>query len=317
MSKFKDIVLDFNIYSEPAKSLSASRRKPFAAALCPPETATPVPSAEPAETETPVSHTLPRRAKTSVAEKTAGNAQQKPRKARRKRKRCRISRKRLPVLLALGFALVLLWSSSLLKSKHAPAARQSHTLSHCVRHKTAVSCQNKACAGFRGACSNGRVVVFDSKDCADSVKVMHVERSDGVMERLPAAFFRVRNSSMFVFHGKHVTFHPASCSATVESVVVASENVRERLEGHVVWAHDDASARSPRFKVYENDALLAEVHGAVLKHECNEKHCVYQFPIECASIDAVAVAVYSEKQSESREDDQRLTSFVFCDDMSS
>jgi len=323
MSKFKDIVLDFNIFAEPTVSSRRPRRASSSASSA---ALTPLPAATP---EKPPPSAAPQPDAAATAQKKQYKKQphkvstQKPAKpstektakrGRRKkctRRRCRVSRRRLSVLTLVAFVFACLWLPSLLFD-HAHFAPEKHTLSHCVRHKSSVSCQNKACSGFRGTCASGRVVVFDSDDCADRIQTMHVEHPDGRVERLPAQYFRVENSSMFVFHGKRVSFQPAACAGNVESAVVHPGKVESRLHGHVVWTHRPASG-GDRFKIYEGDKdariLVAELDGAFVRTKCNTDHCVYQFPIHCASVDPTALKVYCEHQDK---EDTVVSSFVFC-----
>ena len=323
MSKFKDVVLDFNIFAEPTVSSRRPRRASSSAA----HTLTTLPAG--ATPEKPPSKTAPQLDPAAAAQKEQYKKQQrkvsgqKPAKpsaektakrGRRKKctkRRCRVSRRRLSVLTLVAFVFACLWLPSLLFD-HAHFAPEKHTLSHCVRHKSSVSCQNKACSGFRGTCASGRVVVFDSHDCADRIQTMHVEQPNGRVERLPAQYFRVENSSMFVFHGKRVSLQPAVCAGDVESAVVHPGKVESRLHGHVVWTHQLASG-GDRFKIYEGDKdariLVAELDGAFVQTKCNPDHCVYQFPIHCASVDPSALRVYCEHQDK---EDILVSSFVFC-----
>ncbi len=314
MSKFKDIVLDFNIFAEPthrprraSSSASSAAHTPLPAAEKPPASATARPdSAAAAQKKQAVAKVSAQKPAKASAEKTVKRGRRK--KCRKcTRRRCRVSRRRLLVLALVALVFACLWLPSLLFD-HAHFAPEKHTLSHCVRHKSSVSCQNKACSGFRGTCASGRVVVFDSDDCADRIQTMHVEHPDGRVERLPAQYFRVENSSMFVFHGKRVSFQPAACAGNVESAVVHPGKVESRLYGHVVWTHRLASG-GDRFKIYEGTRLLAELDGAFVRTNCNSDHCVYQFPIHCASVDLTALKVYCEHQDE---EDSLVSSFVFC-----
>ena len=322
MSKFKDVVLDFNIFAEPTVSSRRPRRASSSAAHTPttlPAVATPEKrSALVAPQPDPAAAAQKKQYKKQPSQKPAKpSAEKTAKKGRRKKcrkctkRRCRVSRRRLSVLTLVAFVIACLWLPSLLFD-HAHFAPEKHTLSHCVRHKSSVSCQNKACSGFRGTCASGRVVVFDSHDCADRIQTMHVEQPDGQVERLPAQYFRVENSSMFVFHGKRVSFQPAACAGNVESAVVHPGKVESRLHGHVVWTHQLASG-GDRFKIYEGDKdariLVAELDGAFVRTKCNTDHCVYQFPIHCASVDPSAIRVYCEHQVE---EDILVSSFVFC-----
>lgn len=316
MSKFKDVVLDFNIFAEPTRRPRRTSSSVSSTGL----TLTPLPAAAPTPKEPPTSvdSAAAARKKQAVAkvsaQKTAKPSAEKTAKRRRRRKctkrRCRVSRRRLLVLALVALVFACLWLPSLLFD-HAHFAPEKHTLSHCVRHKSSVSCQNKACSGFRGTCASGRVVVFDSDDCADKIQTMHVEHADGRVERLPAQYFRVENSSMFVFHGKRVSFQPAACAGNVESAVVHPGKVESRLHGHVVWTHRLDSG-GDRFKIYEKGdtrLLVAELDGAFVRTKCNTDHCVYQFPIHCNSVDPSAIEVYCEHQDKK---DTLVSSFVFC-----
>ena len=323
MSKFKDLVLDFNIYTESTVPSRRPRRATSSAVL----TLAPLPTPEkppvsfgarpePASgspKKTPKKQSFGVETNTTNKTKKTNNPEKSAKEGGRKKctkRRCSVSRRRLLLLVLVACVIACLWLLSLLFDR-ANVVGGKHTLSRCVRHKSSVSCQNKACSGFRGTCASGRVVVFDSYDCADRIQTMHVEQPDGRLQRLPAAYFRVENSSMFVFHGKRVSFQPAACGGRVETAVVHPGGGVSRLYGHIVWTYRLASPEH-RFKIYEGHKdtriLLAELDGTFVRTLCNADHCVYQFPIHCASVDPSALRVYCEHEGK----DTVVPPLVFC-----
>ena len=307
MSDFRDLTLDFDI------STPVRRLVPRAAHPCPAVTRTePSPSVsstvsvgsdESAKTptgaaEAPV-NTPPRVLRTARAHVPKKTASVPVRRGLRIRKRT------LYIWIGCVLGLWLLGRPSSRPQKRALRA----TKHACTRHPSpafTATCQNH-CAG--GTC----VAEFATLACADAVRSVHVHYASGAVQRVPALYQRVPNTTMFFTgSGNRVTFQPARCDVRMGAVVVQppETDAIAKLRSHIVWI---AAATSKTFRVLRGDgSLVAEVDAHLVQDTCAPAHaptyCVYKLEMQCQHRDA-AMHVFALDESG---DKSRANTFIYC-----
>lgn len=189
----------------------------------------------------------------------------------------RVSRRQLGLAIGGGLLFWVFWwcvrPSAPATSRLRPqrnACRQRHT----PPLAPVVVCQNH-CRG-----TDVCVARFDTPACADRVQTVHYHSPDGTTRRIPAAYERVPNSSMFFVRGDSAVFQPARCQAQTHAVVVHRPDAAQRLHAHLAWTAPPASTR---FRLVRADTgeTLAELDAHFVQDRCNADHCVYKLETHC------------------------------------
>lgn len=153
----------------------------------------------------------------------------------------------------------------------------------CTTQDTYIVCHAESC-NLKGAChGTSKNVVFNSMQCADTVRTITIHRSNGEVKHYPAYYLRVYNTTTFAIDGKRALFSPVlpSCHASSwpRKVSVVENVVSKRLRGSVVWV---APRKYKRYSVYRGEHLVATMEEEmVLVEQVGSAHYVYQFALAC------------------------------------
>lgn len=180
--------------------------------------------------------------------------------------------------IKLGFVLLLLIFVFALHSfLEFFSVNEKSPHATCAHAKGSLSC-HFAC-GLRSDCDGDRVVVFHSRGCADSVRVVRLHFHQHY-ERIPAYVLRIKNTTSFEVAGGRVVFSPcdSTCSVSVRKIPHRKKTSPE-FRNKLVWV---ATEKEKVFELRQSGHLLATVEAeAVLYAEINSLHRVYSFPLRC------------------------------------
>lgn len=153
----------------------------------------------------------------------------------------------------------------------------------CTTQDTNIVCHAESC-NLKGAChGTSKDVVFNSMQCADTVRTITIHRSNGVVKQYPAYYLRIYNTTTFAIDGRRALFSPVlpSCRASSRprKVGVVENVISNKLRGTVVWV---APRKYKRYSLYRGKNLVASIdEDWVLVEKVAAAHYVYQFALAC------------------------------------
>jgi len=216
-------------------------------------------------------------------------------------------------VLTFVFVFCLFWFLFLQTGTHsASASRDLLVHSLCTTQNTHIVCHAESC-NLKGAChATSKDVVFNSMECADTVRTITVHDSDGVVKQYPAYYLRIYNTTTFVIDGKRALFSPVlpSCHASTwpRKSNEIENAVSDKLRGSVVWV---APKKYKRYSLYRGDHLVATMEeDMVLVEQVSVTHYVYQFDLACRHWEQPedSLFVFGEAENKRKE----VKAFNYC-----
>lgn len=216
-------------------------------------------------------------------------------------------------VLTFVFVFCSFWFLFLQTGTHsASASRDLLVHSLCSTQNTHIVCHAESC-NLKGACdATSKDVVFNSMECADTVRTVTVHQSNGDVKQYPAYYLRIYNTTAFAIDGKRALFSPVlpACRAStwprkfnkIENVV------SDKLRGSVVWV---APKKYKRYSLYKGEHLVATMEeDMVLVEQVSTTHYVYQFDLACRHWDQPedSLFVFGEAENKRKE----VKAFNYC-----
>lgn len=216
-------------------------------------------------------------------------------------------------VLTFVFVFCLFWFLFLQTGTHsASASRDLLVHSLCTTQNTHIVCHAESC-NLKGAChSTSKDVIFNSMECADTVRTITVHHSDGVVKQYPAYYLRIYNTTTFAIDGKRALFSPVlpSCHASTwpRKFNEIENAVSKTLRGSVVWV---APKKYKRYSLYKGEHLVATMdEEMVLVEQVSATHYVYQFDLACRHWEQQgdSLIVFGEVENKRKE----VKAFNYC-----